>query len=71
MENSKSSGVGFFGWLTLLFIALKLTNFIDWSWWVVLLPAYGGLILVGLFFIVTIIYHGIVSLLEDFFKFLK
>ncbi len=27
--------------LTLLFIGLKLTDFIDWSWWLVLLPLYG------------------------------
>jgi hypothetical protein len=24
--------------LTLLFVGLKLTDFIDWSWWLVLLP---------------------------------
>ena len=23
---------------TVLFVALKLTNFIDWDWWLVLLP---------------------------------
>lgn len=31
-------GLGFFGVLTLLFIALKLTGYIDWSWIYVLLP---------------------------------
>lgn len=30
----------FFGWLTILFIALKLCNMIAWSWWLVLLPLY-------------------------------
>lgn len=39
--------IGFFGLLGLLFIALKLTNHIDWSWWVVLLPVYFPLALVG------------------------
>jgi len=34
--------------LTVLFVGLKVTNFIDWSWWYVLLPAYGG-ILLGIF----------------------
>jgi len=38
--------IGFFGLLTLLFIGLKLTNYINWSWWIVLLPAYGPLILI-------------------------
>lgn len=27
--------------LTILFVALKLTGYINWSWWLVLLPAYG------------------------------
>nr|DAG41633.1 MAG TPA: transmembrane protein [Caudoviricetes sp.] len=38
MENSNSSsgGIGFCGLLTVLFIALKLTGYISWSWiWVV------------------------------------
>jgi len=40
MSNSSSSsgGIGFCGLLTVLFIALKLTNYIDWSWWWVLSP---------------------------------
>ena len=33
-----SDGIGFFGLLTLLFIGLKLTNYIDWSWFWVLSP---------------------------------
>lgn len=32
--------IGFLGVLGLLFIALKLTNAIAWSWWWVLLPLY-------------------------------
>jgi hypothetical protein len=28
----------FLSLLTLLFIALKLTGFIDWSWWFVVMP---------------------------------
>lgn len=30
--------IGFFGALTLIFIVLKLTNVIAWSWWWVLSP---------------------------------
>lgn len=46
----KSGGVGFSGLLTVLFIALKLTHVIDWSWWWVLAPAWisAGLLLVAL-----------------------
>ena len=44
MENEKpthtnnSSGIGFFGLLTVLFIALKLSKQVEWSWWWVLAP---------------------------------
>lgn len=30
--------IGFFGLLTIIFVVLKLTNTIDWSWWWVLSP---------------------------------
>jgi hypothetical protein len=33
-----SGGMGFLGWLTILFITLKLTGFITWSWFWVLSP---------------------------------
>lgn len=45
MSNSNSSssgGVGFFGLLTIVFVTLKLTNTIDWSWWWVLSPLWIG-----------------------------
>ena len=32
-NNSKGSSIGFCGLLTIVFIVLKLTNYIDW-WWV-------------------------------------
>lgn len=36
--TTNSSGIGFSGLLTILFIALKLTGFINWSWLWVLSP---------------------------------
>ena len=44
--NEKSTGTSFLSFLGLLFIGLKLTNYIDWSWWWVTLPFWGGLALV-------------------------
>lgn len=40
MKNSSgsSSGVGFVGLLTIVFVTLKLLEKIDWSWWWVLSP---------------------------------
>lgn len=32
------SSMGFIDWLQLLFIALKMTHYIDWSWWYVMMP---------------------------------
>lgn len=40
--TSHSSGGGFFALLGVLFIGLKLTGQIDWSWWLVLAPLYAG-----------------------------
>ena len=37
-SSSYSSGVGFFGMLTILFIGLKLGGVINWSWLWVLSP---------------------------------
>lgn len=41
-SSSSSSGIGFLGLLTILFIGLKLTGHIDWSWWWVLSPLLFG-----------------------------
>ena len=38
--------------LTVLFIALKLTSVIAWSWWLVLLPLYGGIVIWLIIFVV-------------------
>ncbi len=37
-NNNNSSGIGFFGLLTIVFIVLKLIGKIDWSWLWVLSP---------------------------------
>ena len=37
-QTQTQSGGGFFGLLTIVFITLKLTGYIAWSWWWVLAP---------------------------------
>lgn len=37
-EGYSRPNIGFLGVLTLIFITLKLTGHIDWSWWWVLAP---------------------------------
>lgn len=48
MAESKntSSGIGVLGLLGVLFVGLKLTGIIDWSWWWVTVPFWGGLALI-------------------------
>jgi hypothetical protein len=41
MSNNATNSISFFSLLGLSFIILKLTNYINWSWWLVLLPLYG------------------------------
>jgi hypothetical protein len=52
-NTTSSGGIGFFGLLTILFVALKLTGYIDWSWWWVLAPIWGpmafGILIILLF----------------------
>lgn len=54
VSSSSSSGIGFVGLLTIVFIALKLLGKITWSWWWVLSPLWIStglviLILLGVF----------------------
>ena len=43
--------------LTVLFVGLKLTNYIDWSWWWVLAPLWVPLALTALIiFVIFILY---------------
>lgn len=49
----------FFGLLTLILIGLKLTNYIDWSWWLVLLPLYISWVLIFIIVILQIIAKGV------------
>lgn len=40
-SSSTSNGIGFFGILFIVFLVLKLTHVIDWSWWWVTAPLWG------------------------------
>ena len=54
-SNSSSGGIGFAGLLTILFIALKLTGFITWSWWWVVSPIWITIVLVIIILTVGVI----------------
>lgn len=49
MKNNKTvSSVGFVDLLAVTFIVLKLTGVISWSWWWVLAPLWGQLVLAAI-----------------------
>lgn len=51
-----TTNIGFLGILGIIFVVLKLTAVITWSWWLVLLPFYlGVLFFVGVFLIAFLI----------------
>ena len=55
-NNNSSSGLGLGVILFLIFMVLKLTGYITWSWWYVTLPLWGPLLLV-------LVIMGIVALI--------
>lgn len=60
--NNKFSGLGIFGILGIVFIILKLTNILTWSWWWILLPIYGPvtvLIMIIIFIIITLFVYNL------------
>ncbi len=59
-NNSKGPHIGFVGLLTLIFITLKLTDYIDWSWWWVLSPLWISFSMV----IVIIVVLGVFKILD-------
>lgn len=65
MSNNKSGatsgGIGFTGVLTVVFIVLKLIGVINWSWWWVLSPAWIGIALAIIFFVISIVLQIIVN----------
>lgn len=52
-SNNNGGGIGFIGLLTILFIGLKLTGHITWSWIWVLSPLWIGLVIFVCLFVVV------------------
>jgi len=53
--SSSSGGIGFVGLLTIVFITLKLTNYIAWSWWWVLSPMWISAAVILAFLVVALV----------------
>lgn len=59
-KQSNESGVGVLGLLGLAFVVLKLIGVIDWSWWYVTLPFWGGIVLSGIGLVMYIIFETLI-----------
>jgi hypothetical protein len=58
-SSSASGGITFLGVLFIVFLVLKLTHYIDWSWWWVLAPIWVAPVLALIFFIGSMIAYMI------------
>lgn len=55
-STSTSAGdIGIFGFLGLMFVGLKLTHYIDWSWWWVTAPFWIPAAAVIVFLVVSLV----------------
>jgi len=64
MSNEYSGGVGCGTVLLIIFVVLKLTDLIDWSWWWVLSPLWIPLGLVAAFVALIVCALGVVRLVQ-------
>lgn len=53
-SNSSSGGIGLSGVLFVVFLTLKLTGNIDWSWWWVTSPLWGSFLFFIAIFVIVI-----------------
>lgn len=60
MNGVSKGGCSFFTVLGIVFVVLKLTNVINWSWWIVLLPFWGQIVLC-LIIAIVIILAGVIA----------
>ena len=63
-NNNSSSGLGLGSVLFIVFLVLKLTNHIDWSWWWVTSPLWIPVVIVVSVFLIGILFAWIDSLLK-------
>ena len=64
METTKTtitSGLSFSSVLFFIFLVLKLCGIIDWSWWWITVPLWGGLALILAGYLIFLIVVGILA----------
>lgn len=63
-SSNTSGGISLLGLLGIVFIVLKLCKVIDWSWWYVTMPLWGGLALIAGILILVLLFGWILKLLD-------
>ena len=61
-NGSNSNGLGVLGLLGCIFVTLKLTGYITWSWWWVTAPFWGGFALLVGGGLITLLVVGVCAL---------
>lgn len=56
-EYQHNGGIGFVSLLTVLFIGLKLANYINWSWWWILSPVW-----ISIIFLIVVVFFAVLIL---------
>ena len=55
-KSNSSNGLGLGTVLFLIFLVLKLTNYIDWSWWWITAPLWISIAIIAIVGLVAILY---------------
>jgi len=65
-NTSVNSGMGLSGWLTVLFVGLKLTGYITWPWVWVLSPLWISALLVIAIIFVLVLFAILAGVIDGF-----
>jgi hypothetical protein len=63
-SSTQSGGIWFFGLLAIVFITLKLTDYIAWSWWWVLSPLWAPLAVVLAIGLIALVVLGFIKVFK-------
>lgn len=63
-ETKQSGGIGVLGLLGVVFVTLKLCGVINWSWWWVTIPFWGGLAIALIILVLIYIVSLVIETLE-------
>lgn len=64
-SSSRSGGIGILGLLGIVFVTLKLCGVINWSWWYVTMPFWGGIALLFAIIAIAFLFAGLATVLKS------